>query len=118
MKAGFGRSLFERLSSIGHSKRLLNIQYRMHPSISAFPNTNFYHSQIFDAPCVLSKSYERCYLKGRMFGPYSFINIREGREELDDVGRSRRNLVEVAVIAKIVQKLFKGVLTNSDISVI
>ncbi|KAG6411831.1 hypothetical protein SASPL_129915 [Salvia splendens] len=32
-EAGFGRSLFERLSSMGHPKHLLNVQYRMHPSI-------------------------------------------------------------------------------------
>ncbi|KAK6146300.1 hypothetical protein DH2020_020169 [Rehmannia glutinosa] len=106
--AGFGRSLFERLSSLSHSKHLLNVQYRMHPSISRFPNSNFYRNQILDAPSVQSQSYERCYLQGRMFGPYSFINIRGGREELDDVGHSRRNMVEVAVIVKLVQKLFKA----------
>ncbi|XP_042479829.1 probable helicase senataxin, partial [Macadamia integrifolia] len=41
-EAEFGRSLFERLVSMGHKKHLLNIQYRMHPSISLFPNTEFY----------------------------------------------------------------------------
>ncbi|KAL0349348.1 UNVERIFIED_CONTAM: Helicase SEN1 [Sesamum angustifolium] len=51
---------------------------------------------------------KRRYLEGRMFGPYSFIDIRGGREELDDVGRSRRNMVEVAVIVKLVQKLYKA----------
>lgn len=109
-EAGFGRSLFERLSSMGHSKHLLNMQYRMHPSISQFPNSNFYDNQILNAPNVKSKSYERCYLQGRMFGPYSFINVCDGREELDDVGRSRRNMVEVAVILKLLRKLFKGII--------
>ncbi|KAL8479569.1 hypothetical protein ACS0TY_026457 [Phlomoides rotata] len=85
-EAGFGRSLFERLSSMGHSKHLLNMQYRMHPSISQFPNSSFYDNQILNAPNVRSKSYERCYLQGRMFGPYSFINVCDGREESDDVG--------------------------------
>ncbi|XP_057781571.1 uncharacterized protein LOC130999895 [Salvia miltiorrhiza] len=107
-EAGFGRSLFERLSSMGHPKHLLNVQYRMHPSISWFPNSNFYQNQILDGPNVQSKSYEKSYLEGEMFGPYSFINIRGGREELDDVGVSRRNMVEVAVIVKLVQKLFKA----------
>ncbi|KAK9950673.1 hypothetical protein M0R45_006150 [Rubus argutus] len=36
-KADFGRSLFERLAKLGHKKHLLNVQYRMHPSISLFP---------------------------------------------------------------------------------
>ncbi|KAH6809209.1 hypothetical protein C2S51_026992 [Perilla frutescens var. frutescens] len=106
-KAGFRRSLFERLSSMGHLKHMLNVQYRMHPSISRFPNSKFYFNQILDAPNVQSESYERCYLEGRMFGSYSFINIRGGREELDDDGHSMRNLVEVAVVWKLVGKLFK-----------
>ncbi|KAI3849020.1 hypothetical protein MKX03_011463 [Papaver bracteatum] len=106
--AGFGRSVFERLSSLGHSKHLLNIQYRMHPKISAFPNANFYWKQILDAPNVLCKNYERHYLQGRMFGPYSFISTSDGRDEQDNVAHSRKNMVEVAIILKIVQKLFRS----------
>ncbi|XP_059624937.1 uncharacterized protein LOC132268175 [Cornus florida] len=106
--AGFGRSLFERLSSSSHPKHLLNIQYRMHTKISFFPNLNFYHKWILDAPNVKSKSYERHYLPGPMFGPYSFINVIGGKEELDDDGHSRRNMVEVAIILKIVQHLYKA----------
>ncbi|MCL7035948.1 hypothetical protein MKW94_002424 [Papaver nudicaule] len=105
-EAGFGRSLFERLTSLGHSKHLLNIQYRMHPKISAFPNANFYRNKILDAPNVLCKSYERHYLEGPMFGPYSFISISDGRDEQDNVAHSRKNMVEVAIILKIVRKLF------------
>ncbi|XP_022874965.1 uncharacterized protein LOC111393590 [Olea europaea var. sylvestris] len=106
-EAGFGRSLFGRLSSLGHSKHLLDMQYRMHPSISHFPNSNFYQKKIINAPNVKDKSYERSYLPGRMFGAYSFINILEGKEEMDDFSHSRRNMVEVAVTVKIVKKLYK-----------
>ncbi|XP_057496549.1 uncharacterized protein LOC130781371 isoform X2 [Actinidia eriantha] len=105
-EAGFGRSLFERLSSLGHPKHLLNMQYRMHPSISFFPNSRFYLNQILDAPHVKNKSYEKHYLPGSMFGPYSFLNVIGGKEEMDDVGHSRRNMVEVAVVVKILQKLY------------
>lgn len=107
-EAGFGRSLFERLSLMGHSKHLLNMQYRMHPSISFFPNLNFYSNQILDAPNVRHKSHVKRYLQGPMFGPYSFINIFGGREELDDVGHSRKNMVEVAVVMKLVRNLYKA----------
>ncbi|MCL7044876.1 hypothetical protein MKW94_000406, partial [Papaver nudicaule] len=106
--AGFGRSLFERLSFLGHSKHLLNIQYRMHPKISAFPNANFYENRILNAPSVLCKNYERRYLQGPMFGPYSFISTSDGRDELDNVAHSRKNMVEVAITLKIVRKLFRG----------
>ncbi|MCL7037207.1 hypothetical protein MKW94_023328 [Papaver nudicaule] len=120
-EAGFGRSLFERLSSLGHSKNLLNMQYRMHPQISLFPNANFYQQQISDAPNVLCKSYERQFLPGAMFGPYSFISISDGREEVDDIGHSRRNIVEVAVVMKIVRMLHKawqGTRQNFSIGII
>ncbi|XP_073025717.1 uncharacterized protein [Primulina eburnea] len=107
-EAGFGKSLFERLSSLGQSTHLLNIQYRMHPSISQFPNSNFYDNQISDAPSVQNESYQRCYLPGRMFGPYSFINILGGKEQVNHVGHSKRNMVEVEVVLKILQKLFQA----------
>ncbi|PWA55756.1 uvrD-like Helicase, ATP-binding domain, P-loop containing nucleoside triphosphate hydrolase [Artemisia annua] len=48
------------------------------------------------------------YLPGPMFGPYSFINVVGGREEKDDDDRSWRNLVEVAVVMKIVQNVYKA----------
>ncbi|KAK9185203.1 hypothetical protein WN943_025558 [Citrus x changshan-huyou] len=103
--AGFGRSLFERLTLLNHSKHLLNIQYRMHPSISLFPNLQFYRNQILDGANVKSKSYEKHYLPGTEFGPYTFINIIGGREEF--IYHSCRNMVEVSVVIKILQKLYK-----------
>ncbi|XP_059650770.1 probable helicase MAGATAMA 3 [Cornus florida] len=106
--AGFGRSLFERLSSSGHPKHLLNVQYRMHPKISFFPNLKFYRKWILDASNVKNKSYERRYLPMPMFGPYSFINVIGGKEELDDAGHSRRNMIEVAIVLKIVKNLYKA----------
>ncbi|KAF9613111.1 hypothetical protein IFM89_005590 [Coptis chinensis] len=107
-KAGFGRSLFERLSSMGCPKHLLDMQYRMHPKISCFPNSKFYQEKVLDAPNVKSQRYEKHYLPGPMFGPYSFISISNGREEVDDVGHSRKNMVEVAVVFTIVRSLFKA----------
>lgn len=83
-KAGFGRSLFERLSSLGHAKQLLDVQYRMHPSICSFPNTNFYKKQILNAPNVKNENYRRQYLPGQIFGSYSFINILYGKEMYDN----------------------------------
>ncbi|XP_061990361.1 uncharacterized protein LOC133708840 [Rosa rugosa] len=106
-EAGFARSLFERLSLMGHSKHLLNMQYRMHPSISLFPNSNFYYNLILDAPNVKRRSYEKHYLPGAMFGPYSFINVIGGREEKDEDGHSRKNMVEVAIVSKILRNLYK-----------
>ncbi|XP_021647252.2 uncharacterized protein LOC110640303 isoform X2 [Hevea brasiliensis] len=105
-KAGFGRSLFERLVKLGYKKHLLNIQYRMHPSISLFPNREFYGNQILDAPNVKEISHKRCFLKGNIYGSYSFINIIHGKEKFGEL-QSLKNMVEVAVIADIVANLFE-----------
>ncbi|KAJ6364488.1 hypothetical protein OIU76_029443 [Salix suchowensis] len=105
-KAEFGRSLFLRLAQLGHKKHLLNVQYRMHPSISLFPNVEFYGKQILDAPLVKERSYEKCFLQGKMYGSYSFINVDHGHEEADD-RHSQKNVVEVAVVCEIVAKLFE-----------
>lgn len=112
-KVGFGRSLFARLSSLGHPNHFLNIQYRMHPAISSFPNSHFYFNQILDAPNVVRKNYRKQYLPGPMFGPYSFINVVGGIEEFDDAGRSRKNMVEVAIVMKIIKNCFKGLCVHA-----
>ncbi|XP_057492289.1 uncharacterized ATP-dependent helicase C29A10.10c-like isoform X1 [Actinidia eriantha] len=105
-KAEFGRSLFERLVLLGHEKKLLKIQYRMVPSISLFPNKEFYGSMISDGPNVKEKTYEKRFLKGKMYGSYSFINVTDGAESFNK-SRSLKNTVEVAVVVEIVSKLFK-----------
>ncbi|XXG71997.1 hypothetical protein AAC387_Pa07g1192 [Persea americana] len=117
-EAGFGRSLFERLSFLGHHKYLLNIQYRMHPAISSFPNAKFYDNQILDGSNVKKSSYKKNYLPGRLYGAYSFINVADGREEQEDTGNSWRNMVEVYVVLKIVSSLYKSLAnTGTRISV-
>ncbi|XP_024016615.1 helicase sen1 isoform X1 [Eutrema salsugineum] len=105
-KAKFGRSLFERLVLIGHNKHLLDVQYRMHPSISRFPNKEFYGGKIKDAAVVQESFYRKCFLQGNMFGSFSFINVCRGKEDFGD-GHSPKNMVEVAVISQIISSLYK-----------
>ncbi|MFS8009812.1 putative P-loop containing nucleoside triphosphate hydrolase, DNA2/NAM7 helicase, helicase [Helianthus anomalus] len=105
-KAEFGRSLFERLALLGHKKHLLNVQYRMHPSISRFPNREFYNKSILDGANVKSKTYEKRFLDGNMYGSYSFINVTSAKEEFDQ-SHSMRNVMEVALVGEIVASLFK-----------
>ncbi|KAL9281448.1 putative P-loop containing nucleoside triphosphate hydrolase, DNA2/NAM7 helicase, AAA [Arabidopsis thaliana] len=105
-KAKFGRSLFERLVLLGHNKHLLDVQYRMHPSISRFPNKEFYGARIKDAENVKESIYQKRFLQGNMFGSFSFINVGRGKEEFGD-GHSPKNMVEVAVISEIISNLYK-----------
>ncbi|KAK9989209.1 hypothetical protein SO802_029448 [Lithocarpus litseifolius] len=114
--AEFGRSLFERLVMLGHQKHLLDVQYRMHPSISFFPNKEFYNSQISDAPNVIERGYEKRFLQGKMYGSYSFISIDHGKEEFE--GHSPKNMVEAAVVSEIVANLYEEFLvTKKKVSV-
>ncbi|KAJ0968897.1 hypothetical protein J5N97_021774 [Dioscorea zingiberensis] len=113
-----GRSLFERLSSLGLKKQLLYVQYRMHPSISQFPNAKFYEKQILDGPNVIDEKHTRSFLPGPMFGPYSFINVEFGEEASDNLGYSKKNLVEVVVVSEIIRRLFNECMrTNQRVSV-
>ncbi|KAL8472338.1 hypothetical protein ACS0TY_029523 [Phlomoides rotata] len=105
-KADFGRSLFERLVRIGHSKHLLNVQYRMHPSISLFPNNKFYGSRIRNGRNVTGSAYEKRFLRENLFGSYSFINVTNGYEEFDD-RHSWKNIMEVSIVAGILSKLYE-----------
>ncbi|RWR84617.1 UvrD-like protein Helicase [Cinnamomum micranthum f. kanehirae] len=110
--AGFGISLFERLSSLGLGKDLLNMQYRMHPSISYFPNANFYNNKILDGPNVEDPDYKRHCLPARMYGSYSFINVAEGMEVFDS--QSPKNVIEVAVVLQLVRSLFEASLSSKQ----
>lgn len=51
-RAGLGRSLMARLLVAAHGSVKLRMQYRMVPSISGFPNAEFYHGILVDAPNV------------------------------------------------------------------
>ncbi|XP_075658931.1 putative helicase MAGATAMA 3 [Castanea sativa] len=87
-RAGFGRSLFERFESYGPFKALFE-----------YP--------IVDAPNA-KRGFAKRYLLGQIFGSYSFINISCGIEEPDGVHHSWKNMVEVAVIIKVVNNLYKA----------
>jgi senataxin len=99
--------MFERLVILGYKRHMLNVQYRMHPTISLFPRKEFYDEKLSDAPIVRKKSYNKLFLEGKMYSSYSFINITKGKEKLGD-GQSMKNMVEVAVISEIIKSLNKG----------
>lgn len=80
----------------------------MHPSISRFPASTFYQNKIMNAPCVMESGFEKRYLLGALFGPYSFVDIAYGGEELGKDKRSQRNYAEVDAISMILQSLYRG----------
>ncbi|KAL6607964.1 hypothetical protein ACP70R_041027 [Stipagrostis hirtigluma subsp. patula] len=105
-QAGFGVSLFKRLIVLGFKKHLLTMQYRMNPSINSFPNSQFYEGRITDGSNVKCPSYNKDYLD-LPFGSYTFLNIVDGKEERTGCRNSWRNMIEVAVVLHLIQKIFK-----------
>ncbi|CAJ2652910.1 unnamed protein product [Trifolium pratense] len=116
-RAEFGRSLFERLVMLGYKKHMLNVQYRMHPSISMFPSKEFYDNQLSDAQIVTEISYSKRFLEGTMYGSYSFINISKGKEQSNH-DHSLKNVIEAAAISEIIGRLNKEfVRTKKKVSI-
>jgi superfamily I DNA and/or RNA helicase len=93
---------------MGYRKHLLDVQYRMHPHINDFPNKKFYSARISDGANVRHESYCRSYIKDRMYGAYSFIDIENDNETSDSLGQSWKNMVEVAAVHHIVKCLAEG----------
>lgn len=88
---------------------LLNVQYRMHPAISMFPNMQFYNGKVEDGPNVMKSAYSGAPYSKQLFGPYTFINVRDGNEERDeDVSKSWKNPVEAAIVVHLVSKISTG----------
>jgi len=107
-KINYGRSLFERLERLGHPIHLLNVQYHMHPLISLFPNVGLYDNRIENGPNVEMKPYGYGYLTSEIYGGYPFINTKDRREEEDNFGKGKVNIMEVVVAMYILSKLYKG----------
>lgn len=104
-----GRSLFERLAE--HSPEdvhLLNVQYRMHPRISAFPSQQFYAGRLVDAKNVVSASMTLPFHSdsGRRFGPLTFLDTssRSSREVRSATG-SISNPEEARIVVNAISSL-------------
>jgi hypothetical protein len=102
---GLGLSLQERMmNGCGHKYTMLNVQYRMHPSISAFPSREFYNGSIANGINTREAHYLRSsrWLDGR---PYTFLEIDGTEERPPNRSAGLRNPEEAAVVVDLVQKL-------------
>lgn len=102
----YEQSLFVRMQN-NHkdSVYLLDVQYRMHPEISAFPSAEFYNSKLKDGP-DMDKINTRAWHSIPDYGPYRFFNIR-GQQSKNDRTKSLFNVVECRIILEIIENLYK-----------
>ena len=73
-RIGYGTSLFERLQANHYPVLSLRVQYRMLPSICAWPNQYVYHGSLINSKWVTNPNF--CYLfKNSSIPSCAFINI-------------------------------------------
>lgn len=102
-QAGFGNSLFGRLvTDFKYPTLTLSVQYRMHPAISLFPNSEFYEGRIADGPNVLR--HHKSWYANELFGPLVFFDVK-GFEVQNKHTFSVHNPLEVNVIEKLIRLL-------------
>ena len=100
----YARSLFERLQAAGHSSALLAVQYRMHPSIRAFPSNHFYGGKLRD--CLGEGGRNASWHSDCRFGPFVFYDIK-GEEDGGRGGTSRSNPLEAKACVALLQALVR-----------
>ena len=117
-KGGLDRSLFERLVEMGIAPHMLTTQYRMHPSISDFPNKRFYEGKLEDGVNKSDREAPAGMLWPDWDAPLAFLPV-EGEEILSPDGASKENLVEASWVVKILMGLIEeGGLEFSDIGIV
>lgn len=99
-RAGYGRSLFERLMSAGMPVSMLTEQHRMSPCIRAFPSHEFYSERLTDAK-VVSERLKPAWLPSCGF---AFLDMPFSQEEID--GTSYSNPGEAAYVTELVRLLY------------
>jgi senataxin len=103
---GFACSMFERLIRAGSPHTMLDVQYRMDPSISKWPSQAFYDNNIIDGPNVQVQDRRPAWQKGQDLAatPYTFVNI-PGTETHIPATRSYSNTAEANIIVGFVKVL-------------
>ena len=121
----YDRSLFQRLEEAGQPVYMLNLQYRMAPSISHFPRHIFYGGNLLDGPNVLLPEYgnplKALVLKAApSFRSFMILDL-DSTEERSEWGTSLSNRSEALLAVYLFQQLNQwshGVSTRSRVAVI
>ena len=90
-RAGYDRSLFERLILAGYPYIMLDVQYRMTPAISAFPSRQFYKGRLRDGSNVRAVDYCPPYISHEATR-YSVVEAGALTRPSRDAGASARHL--------------------------
>ncbi|KAL3314056.1 ATP-dependent helicase NAM7, partial [Cichlidogyrus casuarinus] len=105
--AGLNQSLFERLVFMGIRPIRLQVQYRMHPCLSAFPSNVFYEGTLQNGVTAEERSVAQMNFPWPNPHRPMFFYCVHGQEEISGNGVSYLNRTEAAAVEKIVTRLLK-----------
>lgn len=117
---GLETSLFVRLWQQGIETQLLNVQYRMHPQISAFPSKHFYFNRLRDGISPEDRVIPDFHSFAKSYTVLTqsraiFVHVSDGKEEKDlqtpdinnttSAGHSYYNRTEARIVMQVVREL-------------
>jgi regulator of nonsense transcripts 1 len=117
-RAGLAQSLFERLVLLGVKPIRLQVQYRMHPSLSEFPSNNFYEGTLQNGVTINERQSPGIDFPWPVPNRPMFFYVQMGQEEISASGTSYLNRTEAANVEKIVTTFLKSGVIPSQIGVI
>jgi superfamily I DNA and/or RNA helicase len=117
-EGGLSRSLFERMIEMGVEPLMLTTQYRMHPAISEFPNSQFYDNRLEDGINESDRPAPMGLIWPDWDVPIAFLPV-EGGEVLSPDGASKENPTEASwVVSLLLGLLDAGDLSEREIGII
>ncbi|XP_057476213.1 regulator of nonsense transcripts 1 homolog isoform X1 [Actinidia eriantha] len=117
-RAGLAQSLFERLVLLGVKPIRLQVQYRMHPSLSEFPSNSFYEGTLQNGVTINERQSPGTDFPWPVPNRPMFFYVQMGQEEISASGTSYLNRTEASNVEKIVTTFLKSGVVPSQIGVI
>ncbi|GMH09266.1 hypothetical protein Nepgr_011107 [Nepenthes gracilis] len=117
-RAGLAQSLFERLVLLGVKPIRLQVQYRMHPSLSEFPSNSFYEGTLQNGVTINERQSSGIDFPWPMPNRPMFFYVQMGQEEISASGTSYLNRTEAANVEKIVTTFLRSGVVPHQIGVI
>jgi regulator of nonsense transcripts 1 len=117
-EGGLSQSLFERLVVLGIRPFRLEVQYRMHPELSAFPSNFFYEGSLQNGVSAEERRLQIDFPWPRSGDIPTFFYVSSGQEEIAGSGTSYLNRTEAANVEKFVTRFIKSGIKPEQIGVI
>lgn len=117
-RAGLSQSLFERLVVLGIRPIRLQVQYRMHPALSAFPSNIFYEGSLQNGVTAAERLRKNLDFPWPQPDKPMFFYCTNGQEEIASSGTSYLNRTEAANAEKLVTRFLRSGVRPEQIGII